>query len=98
MTTNTKPALDALAFFEHVALKGLGGKEFRMPAAQQREFFGYVPFGKKRIMVKGPKVQTVWKVSYGSDWETYSATWSQADKQWRCAHDGRLLGLTKFHR
>ena len=94
--TATTTSTNALGFFEYVALKGIEGKEFTMSYKQQREFFGYVPFGKKRITVRGSKVSVVWKVAYGQDWESLTFSWSQADHQW-CDSFGSLAGLVTFH-
>ena len=94
MKNETKP--DQLAFFEYVALNKLEGKEFRLSYAMQRKFFGYVPFGKKRISTIGNKVQVLWKVSYGTDWETLAFWWSQEFKAWRdCL--GNNKGQIIFH-
>lgn len=54
-----------------------GTWEGRMPVAKQRELFGYAPFGRKTVRVKGlgETVSHTRSVCFGTDWHTEVMSW-----------------------
>ena len=63
---------DARGFFESVlGFSGLADSYFRVPAADQRRYFGQVLFGKCAIKVSEQGVVKIIKTkAYGRDWDS----------------------------
>ena len=86
---------DPIGFFEAVAIEGLEGEFFRIPAATQRRFFGRVVFGKLPVKVgKNGTVTTLRSVAYGRDWNESRGFWSNADRCFLSPADGAPVTMS----
>jgi hypothetical protein len=76
---------DALGFFESVlGFANLAGVYFRVTAADQRRYFGGVPFGKCAISVSQYGIVKLIKTkAFGKDFDTSEIYFDQSTKTWR---------------
>lgn len=76
---------DALGFFESVlGFSGLRGAYFRVTAADQRRYFGGVPFGKCAISVSQYGIVKLIKTkAFGKDFDASEVYFDQSTKRWR---------------
>ena len=82
---------DPIGFFEAVLGFGrLAGQWIRISAADQRRFFGCVPFGKLAIRVEeGGKITTFKTQAFGQDWDYGTWFFDHSTKGWLNGEDRR---------
>lgn len=108
MTTNFSPvkivslfttSLDAIGFFESVALSDYEGEWIRLSVADQRGFFGNAPFGKRMFKVSRDGLVSVMRsVAFGTDFDEQTGRYDHAAKQWVSDHDGHPFHNNEFPR
>jgi hypothetical protein len=80
---------DSIGFFEAVLGFGqLAGQWIRISAADQRRYFGCVPFGKMAIKVEeGGEITTFKTQAFGQDWDFGTWFFDHSRKVWTNGHD-----------
>ena len=80
---------DSIGFFEAVLGFGrLAGQWIRISAADQRRYFGCVPFGKMAIKVeKSGEITTFKTQAFGQDWDFGTWFFDHSQKAWTTGQD-----------
>ena len=105
--SNTRPAAakivklykstpDTIGFFEAVLGFGkLANEWIRVSAADQRRYFGNVPFGKLAIKVQeGGEITTFKTQAFGKDWDYGTWFFNHSKKVWMNGEDRREVNTT----
>lgn len=58
---------DFASFVSALALAGMENRWVRISAKQQRQFFGFAPFGKRAVLSDGNTIRVLKIVSFGAD-------------------------------